>query len=110
MADNEKEKNQPEEVHLATEDAPTFYANNVNVGTSPWDMRLQFEQLQDVTDSKIVYKKVVTVFLAPGQARALVRVLSENMAKYEAVWARFVVPDAPAQDEKASIDGKAAQT
>lgn len=74
--------------------SPVFYSNHIQVTASPWDMRLQFCQIDDVRppvgdeDIRLTYKNVATVYLAPGQARALHRVLTVQLSQYEALWAK----------------------
>jgi hypothetical protein len=72
------------------ESAPKFYSNYVNLTVSPWDLRLQFCQMDDVTRGEdgatVTYTNVVTVYLSPGQARALRKLLTDKAGKHEEVW------------------------
>ena len=68
------------------ESAPTMYANHVNVTVSPFDMRLQFSQMQEVTEDEIVFRVVGTLFLSPGQARALRKLLVNKSGTHDALF------------------------
>jgi uncharacterized protein DUF3467 len=76
-----------QEVRTGTADAPTFYANNVNVQVTTWDLRLRFSQIESVDEKSVVYRDMATVYLSPGQARALRKVLNDNFDTYETIWA-----------------------
>ncbi len=74
------------------DDAPTFYANHVNVIVTPFDMRLRFSQIRDVNNERVLHHDVANIYLSPAQARALRRVLLEKIEAHEAIWAQVLSP------------------
>lgn len=84
----EEKKTKRSEIHEPSRDYVSVYANHINVAITPWDMRLRFSQIEDATEETITFKDVATIFLSPGQAKALRKVLNDKAAQHESVWAQ----------------------
>jgi flagellar protein FlaG len=59
------------------------YSNSVQVRVSLWDFFLQFGRLGSQTPEEVVIEAFQGVYLSPPQAKALHRILGENLAQYE---------------------------
>lgn len=96
------------ETTIGQETAEVFYSNHVNVSVSPWDMRLMFSQVVKVDPGTgVTYKTVATIYLAPGQARALRKLLVKKAEIHESIWAKadeiidgLVAASEPAKDKE----------
>jgi len=84
---DDKPKPQPiPEVRVGDENVPTFYANHMNVIVTPWDMRIRFSQIESASKDGLMLRDVASVFLSPGQAQSLRKLLNENAASHDALW------------------------
>jgi flagellar protein FlaG len=59
------------------------YSNSVQVRVSLWDFFLQFGRLGKQTAEEVEIEAFQGVYLSPPQAKALHRILGENLAQYE---------------------------
>ena len=59
------------------------YSNSVQVRVSLWDFFLQFGRLGKQTQDEVEIEAFSGVYLSPQQAKALHRILGENLAQYE---------------------------
>ena len=59
------------------------YSNSVQVRVSLWDFFLQFGRLGKQTPEEVEIEAFQGVYLSPQQAKALHRILGENLAQYE---------------------------
>lgn len=59
------------------------YSNSVQVRVSLWDFFLQFGRLGKQTQEEVEIEAFQGVYLSPPQAKALHRILGENLAQYE---------------------------
>jgi hypothetical protein len=66
-----------------TNDYRDSYANSVQVRLSVWDFFLVFGTLEQQTREAISIQNFQGIYLSPQQAKALVNVLSQNVAQYE---------------------------
>jgi flagellar protein FlaG len=59
------------------------YANSVQVRVSVWDFLLIFGRLQQQTPSEVEIHHFQGIYLSPQQAKALLKILEQNVAQYE---------------------------
>ncbi len=59
------------------------YANSVQVRVSVWDFQLTFGLASSETPDQVTIRNHQAIFLSPQQAKALLNVLSQNIAQYE---------------------------
>ena len=59
------------------------YSNSVQVRVSLWDFFLQFGRLGKQTSEEVEIEAFQGIYLSPPQAKALHRILGENLAQYE---------------------------
>jgi hypothetical protein len=85
VADNAEKQGFKEE-YIGGDPSPTYYSNNVRVTVTPWDLRFRFTQIDEIKDGTITYREVATVYLSPGQARAVFKILKDKMDTYEHIW------------------------
>jgi hypothetical protein len=68
----------------APDNLPTFYANNVEIRTTQWDIRLSFGQITDMTDDGVIsVTDQCQLYLSPQHAKTLLRVLKQQVETYE---------------------------
>ena len=80
-----------------TTDYRDAYANSVQVRLSIWDFFLVFGTLEQQTADEMKVDNFQGIYLSPQQAKALLNVLSHNVAQYEQTFGPI------------SLDGPAAQ-
>ena len=66
-----------------TDDYRDSYANSVQVRLSVWDFLLVFGTLNQQTREAVSIQNFQGVYLSPQQAKALLNVLTHNVAQYE---------------------------
>ena len=59
------------------------YSNSVQIRVSVWDFFLVFGTLQQQTESQVDVRNFQGIYLSPQQAKALLRVLEQNIVQYE---------------------------
>ena len=75
---------QQPQVNLAqTSDYRESYANSVQVRVSVWDFQLTFGLASSESPDQVTIRNHQAIFLSPQQAKALLNVLSQNVAQYE---------------------------
>ena len=62
---------------------PPVYANNVTLEMTPWDFKLRFGEVVEITEEKLRVLERVTVVMSPQHAVALAEVLARNILAYE---------------------------
>jgi hypothetical protein len=81
-----------------TETSPSFaslYANDVQVQTSPWDLRLIFGEIANIPtkdDQAVTIKQVGEVRLSPQLAKKLTIILIEQLQGYEKRFGMIPIP------------------
>lgn len=70
-------------------DFKTIYANNVNIGLSPWDIQMTFGR---ITSANTIEHHVLVV-ISPQWAKALSSVLQKVVHDYEAKFGQVNIPD-----------------
>jgi hypothetical protein len=59
------------------------YANSVQVRVSVWDFFLAFGLMHQETQDQVTIENVQGIYVSPQQAKALLNILSQNIAQYE---------------------------
>jgi flagellar protein FlaG len=90
-----------------TADYRDSYANSVHIRLSVWDFHLVFGRLEQQSRDAVSIENFQGVYVSPQQAKALLNLLTHNVAQYEqtfgpisldntpTVGPRFVVPPGP---------------
>ena len=81
------------------------YSNSVQIRVSVWDFHLIFGQANSESPDQLSIQNHQGIYLSPQQAKALLNVLSHNVAQYEQTFGpislenptnpNFVVPSGP---------------
>jgi len=66
-----------------TENYREGYANSVQVRMSVWDFFLVFGTMHQESAEQVTIENFQGIYLSPQQAKALMNVLSHNLAQYE---------------------------
>jgi flagellar protein FlaG len=69
-----------------TEDYRENYANSVQVRVNVWDFFLVFGTLQQASETQVEVRNFQGIYLSPQQAKALMAILQQNVASYEAAF------------------------
>lgn len=84
-----------------TEDYREAYANSVQVRVSLWDFFLLFGTIHQSQPEAVSIKNFQGVFLSPQQAKALAKVLTQNVSQYESTFGEIKLepnqPGSPVQ-------------
>ena len=77
------------------------YANSVQVRVNVWDFFLVFGTLHQQAPEEVEVRNFEGVYLSPQQAKALLRVLEQNVVQYEQAFGEIkldpkLVPQGPA--------------
>jgi len=92
---------QPTQVQIEkSEDYRETYANSVQVRVNLWDFFLMFGTMNQTRQDSVTIQGFQGVYLSPQQAKALMNVLQQNVAQYEATFGEIrLEPKSP--DRKA---------
>ena len=76
------------------------YANSVQVRVNVWDFFLVFGTLHQQTPEEVEVRNFEGIYLSPQQAKALLRVLEQNVIQYEQAFGEIkldpkLVPQGP---------------
>ncbi len=74
---------QPDIKLVNTPDYREHYSNSVQIRVNVWDFFLVFGTLQPQSETQVEVRNFQGVYLSPQQAKALLRVLEQNVAQYE---------------------------
>src|SRR5436190_23372307 len=74
---------QPNIKLVNTNDYRESYSNSVQVRVNVWDFFLVFGTLQPQSETQVEVRNFQGVYLSPQQAKALLRVLEQNVVQYE---------------------------
>jgi hypothetical protein len=101
---------QPDHTTITLNKTPDYrdsYANSVQVRLSVWDFLLVFGTLEQQTRDAVSINNFQGIYLSPQQTKALLNVLTHNVAQYEQTFGpislddsagkgpNFVVPSGP---------------
>jgi hypothetical protein len=70
-------------------DFKVIYANNVNIGMSPWDIQMTFGK---ITSGNTIEHQI-TVVISPQWAKALAGVYQRVVADYESQFGKVALPE-----------------
>ena len=79
--------------------APTFaslYANDTQVETTPWDIRLVFGEISEsptVDRPRVVVKQVGEVRMSPQHAKRITQILVKQLEHYEKTLGHIPLPE-----------------
>jgi flagellar protein FlaG len=92
---------QPTQVQIEkSEDYRETYANSVQVRVNLWDFFLMFGTMNQTRQDSVTIQGFQGVYLSPQQAKALMNVLQQNVAQYEATFGEIRL-EPKSQDKKA---------
>jgi flagellar protein FlaG len=74
---------QPEINLVNAPDYREHYANSVQIRVNVWDFFLVFGTLQPQSETQVEVRNFQGVYLSPQQAKALLRILEQNVVQYE---------------------------
>ena len=93
---------QPQTTQVQIEKTPDYrdnYANSVQVRMSLWDFFLVFGTLNQTRPDRVTIESFQGIYLSPQQAKALLNVLTQNIAQYESTFGELKLE--PASPETA---------
>jgi hypothetical protein len=91
--------NQPDIKLTNTPDFRENYSNSVQVRVSVWDFFLVFGTLQQQSETEVEVRNFQGVYLSPQQAKALMKILEQNVTSYEATFGEMKL------DPRANVPG-----
>jgi hypothetical protein len=87
---------QPNVKFSNTADYRETYANSVQIRVNVWDFFLVFGTMQQSSETQVELRNFQGVYLSPQQAKALMALLQQNVANYEAAFGQIQLdPRAP---------------
>lgn len=81
--------NMPMQPNIKLVNAPEYrekYANSVQVRVNVWDFFLVFGTLQQQSENQVEIANFQGIYVSPQQAKALLAILQQNVAQYEAAF------------------------
>ena len=84
-------------IHLVnTPEYRENYANSVQIRLNLWDFFLMFGRVNQTTAEEVQIHNFQGVYLSPQQAKALMRLMQQNVSQYEAAFGEInLEPNAP---------------
>src|SRR5208282_307567 len=87
---------QPNVKFVQTPDYRDTYANSVQIRVNVWDFFLVFGTMQQASEAQVELRNFQGIYLSPQQAKALMALLQQNVANYEAAFGEIKLdPRAP---------------
>ncbi len=80
---------QPNIKFANTPDYREAYANSVQIRVNVWDFFLVFGTMQQSSETQVELRNFQGVYLSPQQAKALMALLQQNVANYEAAFGQI---------------------
>jgi flagellar protein FlaG len=81
---------------INTPDYRENYANSVQVRVNLWDFLLLFGRVNQTTPESVAIHNFQGIYVSPQQAKALLRVLQQNVTQYETAFGEIKLePQAP---------------
>jgi hypothetical protein len=77
---------QPNVKFVNTDDYREGYANSVQIRVNVWDFLLVFGTMQQSSETQVELRNFQGIYLSPQQAKALMSLLQQNVANYEAAF------------------------
>jgi len=88
--------NQPNVKFVQTPDYRETYANSVQIRVNVWDFFLVFGTMQQQSEAQVDLRNFQGIYVSPQQAKALMVLLEQNVANYEAAFGEIKLdPRAP---------------
>lgn len=81
--------NMPMQPNIKLVNVPDYrekYANSVQVRVNVWDFFLVFGTLQQQSENQVEIANFQGIYVSPQQAKALLAILQQNVAQYEAAF------------------------
>lgn len=69
---------------IPTEHQPSVYANHAEINVSNWDFRLKFGEIETISEGNVIVEERVRVVMSPQHTKVFLKVLQDNLAKWEA--------------------------
>ena len=91
---------QPKQPKVNLTSGPDYresYSNSVQIRVNVWDFFLQFGTIHQKTQEEVEIKSFQGIYLSPQQAKALLRVLHQNIAQYETAFGEIKLDPNAAQ-------------
>ncbi|MGB9073103.1 MAG: DUF3467 domain-containing protein [Terriglobales bacterium] len=79
----------PAQPNVKFVNAPDYreaYANSVQIRVNVWDFFLVFGTMQQSSETQVELRNFQGIYLSPQQAKALMSLLQQNVANYEAAF------------------------
>jgi hypothetical protein len=79
----------PAQPNVKLVNAPEYreaYANSVQIRVNVWDFFLVFGTMQQSSETQVELRNFQGIYLSPQQAKALMSLLQQNVANYEAAF------------------------
>jgi Protein of unknown function (DUF3467) len=83
MSTTPQQPQQPEIRLTQSDDYRERYANSVQVRASVWDFCIYFGTVKQTSENSVEVQNHEAIFLSPQQAKALYRLLEQNVQGYE---------------------------
>jgi len=86
--------NNPTQPNLRLTNDATYrenYANSVQMRVNIWDFFLVFGTLQQQSEMQVEIRNFQGIYLSPQQAKALLGLLQQNVAGYEAAFGEIML-------------------
>jgi hypothetical protein len=83
MSQPKQPTEQPTVKTVRSENYRDTYANNIQVRMSVWDFYLVFGAARQESPDEVRIENFQGIYLSPQQAKALLNLLSHNLAQYE---------------------------
>ena len=80
---------QPNIKFANTPDYREAYANSVQIRVNVWDFFLVFGTMQQSSETQVELRNFQGVYLSPQQAKALMALLQQSVANYEAAFGQI---------------------
>jgi len=80
---------QPNIKFVNTPDYRETYANSVQIRVNVWDFLLVFGTMQQSSETHMELRNFQGIYLSPQQAKALMSLLQQNVANYEAAFGQI---------------------
>lgn len=88
--------NQPNVKFVQTPEYRDSYSNSVQIRVNVWDFFMVFGTMQQSSETQVELHNFQGIYLSPQQAKALMALLQQNVANYEAAFGEIKLdPRAP---------------
>jgi hypothetical protein len=74
---------------------PSIYANNAQVRVLPWDIRIDFGEVSEITGGEFVVERKAYITMSPTHAKAFLKVLEDDLSNYEKQFGKIWQPTQP---------------